>query len=60
MFGIVPMLVMAGLIEAYITPAYISETAKFIFSALAIFLTVTWLVLGSLYNPEDLKKVLYK
>ncbi len=60
MLGVVPMLVVAGLIETYITPAYISETSKFIFSALSIIATVTWLVLGSLYNPEDLKKILTK
>lgn len=55
--GIIPMLVIAGLIEAYITPAYLPESVKFALSAVFLILTLVWLFLGAVYEPEDLVKL---
>jgi uncharacterized membrane protein SpoIIM required for sporulation len=54
--GIIPMLVLAGLIEAYITPAHIPEAIKFILSAVFILTTLTWLYLGNIYSLSDLQR----
>ncbi len=54
--GIIPMLVIAGLIETYITPAYISAAVKFILSTVFMLVTLTWLFLGSIYSLSDLQR----
>lgn len=56
--GIVPLLVIAGLIETYVTPAHISEVTKFILSFIFLGSTVTWLVLASIFEPADVKRLL--
>ena len=55
--GIVPMLVAAGLIESYITPAHISEAAKFVFSGFALVATLSWLILASSHSQNDFVKL---
>lgn len=57
--GIVPMLVIAGLIETYITPAYISEATKFFFSAIFLGSTLLWLYLGSIFTPVQIKNLIF-
>lgn len=58
--GIVPMLVIAGLIETYITPAHLSEATKFFLSAIFLGSTLVWLYLGSIFNPAQIKNLIFK
>jgi uncharacterized membrane protein SpoIIM required for sporulation len=59
-FGTIPMLVFAALIEAYITPANISQEAKFIFSVLFLGSTLAWLFLGNIFSWKDLRNLIFK
>lgn len=45
--GAIPLLVIAGLIEAYVTPAYLAISTKLTISAVIFALTLTFLVAGA-------------
>lgn len=47
LIGTIPLLVVAGLIEAYVTPAYLSIPLKLVISAVILGLTLTGLAIGS-------------
>jgi uncharacterized membrane protein SpoIIM required for sporulation len=57
MIGIVPLLVLAALIEAYITPATLPETVKFALSAIFFGSTIVWITLANIYEPRDLSRL---
>lgn len=53
MFGVVPMLILAGIIEAYFTPVkWIPDTAKLIFSSVLFLIMIGYFARGFLKNMD--------